>query len=134
MKITYVKNNPKSEYYFEERKAIKQFINSINMKNKNIILKFSASWCGPCNYSTLELEKTLNDLKYSNNNASIKNQLVGKMETLILDIDIDKYENIASYFKIRSLPTVVTYFNGDVELVRNSLSYNEWISLFKELH
>jgi thiol-disulfide isomerase/thioredoxin len=134
MKITYVKNNPKAEYYFEERNSIKQFLKSENMKNKNIILKFSASWCGPCNYSRLELEKTLNDLKYSNNNASIKNQLVGKMETLILDIDIDKYENIASYFKIRSLPTVVTYFNGDVELVRNSLSYNEWISLFKELH
>jgi thiol-disulfide isomerase/thioredoxin len=133
MKITYVQNKPESEIYFEERNSIKQFLKSESMKNKNIILKFSASWCGPCNYSTLELEKTLNDLKY-NNIDSIKNHLVNKLDTIIIDIDVDKNENIASYFKVSSLPTIVTYFNGDVELVRNSLSYDEWISLFKELH
>lgn len=134
MKITYVQNKPNTEYFFQERNAIKQFLKSENMKSKNIILKFSASWCGPCNYSKLELEKVLYDLKNSNNNVSINNQLSGKMDTLILDIDVDKYENISSFFKIRSLPTIVTYFNGDIELVRNSLSYNEWIALFKELH
>lgn len=134
MKITYLINNEESIYYFKERNAIKNFLNSPEMNGKNIILKFSAKWCGPCNYSTKQLEKLLDDL---NNDAfSVPNvkELENCNDIIIIDIDVDKYDNIASYFRIKTLPTIVTYFNGDVELVRNSIDYNGWISLFKVLH
>ena len=134
MNIHYFENNKNSELYFQNRSEIKNFLKSEQVKNINIVLKFSASWCGPCNYSTLELRKALTQIQLNNDNDNDTYGLNNKKEIIILDIDVDKYDDIASYFKIRSLPTVISYFNGDPELVHNSMSENEWSKLLNSLH
>ena len=134
MNIRHILNSVGSELHFRNRKEIKDYINSSSVKSVNIILKFSASWCGPCKYSTCELHKALNSIKNGNCSKNDESVLSNKRNTIIIDIDVDKYEDIASSFKIKTLPTVITFYNGDIELVNNSMNENEWIKLFKRLH
>mgnify|MGYP005840903599 CR=1 FL=1 len=86
-----------------DRQDIKKFIQNNN--SIHILLKFSASWCGPC--------KILNDIinKLIDNYSSIKEKPTE--DILIIDINVDKQEDISRYFKIRQLPTILTFFNTE---------------------
>lgn len=69
------------------------------------VLKFSASWCGPCKM----LAMTINELEDSS--LSIKN------------IDIDEQLDLATKYNIRSVPTMVI-LEDDVEVKRKTGSMN----------
>lgn len=61
-----------------------------------VVKKFSASWCGPCK----ALAPVFEEVK-SESNASFE------------DIDIDQNPMEAINSKVRSVPTVVVYKNGE---------------------
>jgi len=63
------------------------------------VLKFSASWCGPCKM----LSKTIEDLK---------------TEVPIEDIDIDEQSELAVQYGIRGVPTLVMV-DENVEIKRS---------------
>jgi thioredoxin 1 len=63
------------------------------------VLKFSASWCGPCKM----LSKTLEDVK---------------TDVIIEEIDIDEQSELANEYGIRGVPTLVMV-DENVEIKRN---------------
>lgn len=66
------------------------------------LLKFSASWCGPCKMLTNTIESVKNDIPYE-----------------IEEIDIDENTEMTTKFQVRGVPTLVL-MNGDSEVKRTS--------------
>ena len=64
------------------------------------ILKFSASWCGPCKMLSMTI-------------AGIKDEIPYPIE----EIDIDENSEIAQTFGVRGVPTMVL-IDGDTEVRR----------------
>ena len=60
--------------------------------NKPSILKFTAEWCNPCKTMIPILEE-------------ISNEYDGKID--IYNIDVEDEDELSSYFKVRSVPTMV---------------------------
>lgn len=67
------------------------------------VLKFSASWCGPCKM----LGKTI---------ESVKDQT----DMLIEEVDIDQQTELAKQYQIRGVPTLVLLDNTGNEVKRKS--------------
>lgn len=66
--------------------------------NKVIIIKGSASWCGPCKKC-----KDFVYLQFASYNTPNK---------LFIEVDVDKHSDVASYLRIRKLPTLLSYKDG----------------------
>ena len=63
-------------------------------ETKCTVLKFSASWCGPCqNKDFLKAYHVL------------KEQFVDNPDVLFLELDVDENEELVNDFNIRSIPT-----------------------------
>lgn len=65
------------------------------------VLKFSASWCGPCKALTKTIESA------------------GDLGINILEMDIDDQLTLAAKYDIRTVPTLVIMENG-IELKRKT--------------
>jgi thioredoxin 1 len=66
--------------------------------NQLVLVDFFATWCGPC--------KSI---------APILEELAAEIDedTTICKIDIDKNQDIASKYNIRSIPTILFFKNGE---------------------
>jgi thioredoxin 1 len=87
------------------RDQLKQFVKA----NKVVIVKFKAEWCGPCK----RIDPLFNNLmnQYKNIAYAV--------------VDVDDGSGIASYLRIRSIPTMVSYLDGDVNDILSSSSEND---------
>jgi thioredoxin 1 len=75
--------------------TFKEIINS----EKPTLLDFHATWCGPC--------KTLAPIL-----EDVKKELKGDIR--ILKIDVDKNQQVAARYKIRGVPTMILFKNGEI--------------------
>ncbi len=62
-----------------------------------VLVDFYATWCGPCKMMSPILE-------------DVSGQLKGKAK--VLKIDIDKNPQAASYYNVRSVPTLILFKKG----------------------
>lgn len=62
-----------------------------------VLVDFYATWCGPCKMMSPILE-------------DVSSQLKGKAK--VLKIDIDKNPQAASYYNVRSVPTLILFKKG----------------------
>ena len=67
--------------------------------DKPVLVDFYATWCGPCK----QLSPIVN---------SLKGELAGKM--LVLKVDVDKKKSISKKYKVKSLPTLAIFQNGEI--------------------
>jgi thioredoxin 1 len=74
------------------------FTEKIN-SNTPTLVDFYATWCGPC--------KTMKPIL-----DEVKSKVGDKAN--ILKIDVDKNQQIASVYKIQSIPTLLLFKNGKV--------------------
>lgn len=74
------------------------------------LVDFSATWCGPCRM----LEPNLEELSKDNN---------------VLQVDIDKFQELTESFNIMSVPTLLVFNNG--ELVNQGVGYKSLEDLRK---
>ncbi len=76
-----------------------QFVNEVIEKSKTtpVIVDFWAPWCGPCKQLTPTLEKVVN-------------QKNGKI--ILVKINVDENQAIASQLNIQSIPTVYGFIDG----------------------
>ncbi|MCT4562028.1 MAG: thioredoxin [Crocinitomicaceae bacterium] len=63
------------------------------------LVDFYATWCGPCQ----AMMPTIDQLKQKKGNS-----------LRILKIDVDKNQEVAARFKIRSVPTLMLFKKGEV--------------------
>lgn len=85
-----------------------------------IILKFTATWCGPCKMVQpfLEVQKGL----YPTN------------KFLEVDVDNDNYKQLVEDFGINAMPTFIFYKNGAILSTIVGCDKNELSSKFESLN
>ncbi len=86
-------------------------------QNKPVLVDFFATWCGPC--------KALAPIL-----VEVKHEL--KEQAIVLKIDVDKNQALASKLNVRGVPTLIIYKNGEIVWRQSGvLSKDEIISKVK---
>ncbi len=75
-----------------------RFKDIINSK-KPVLVDFYATWCGPCQALSPVI-------------GEVKKELGTKMK--VIKIDVDKKKSISNKYKIRTLPTLAIFQNGEI--------------------
>jgi len=80
------------------------------------IVDFFATWCGPCKKFAPTFEKTSSDFP----------------NITFMKVDVDRYNPIAKWCRVRSMPTIVMFKDGKkVASKTGAMSYSEfknWIN------
>ena len=79
-----------------KRKEFNQLV-KINSSSL-IIVKCYADWCGPCKNIKEYVYKKIEELNYS--------------KKMLINLNIDEQSDVASFLKVRSVPTLITYYEG----------------------
>jgi len=81
------------------KKITMEKFNTLINSNKPILVDFFAEWCGPCK----TMAPILKDVKAN----------LGEAATII-KVDVDKNQEAANAYQIRSVPTLVLFKNGKI--------------------
>lgn len=87
-------------------------------QEKPVLVDFYATWCGPCKMQEPILDE-------------VKNRL-GE-QVAIIKIDVDKNQQIAGQFGVRSVPTLIIFKKGEIRWRQSGVfPANELERLLKE--
>jgi len=76
-----------------------EFQDILANESKTILLNFSANWCMPCKMMAPILDEVANE--HSD-------------EIVICKVNVEEHPDLAALYKVRSIPTFVSFKNGDV--------------------
>ena len=83
--------------YIEDINEFKQLTTGSGSNNKLVVVDFTASWCGPCQYIGPIFEQ-------------LSKEYVGVVE--FVKVDVDDADDIAALCSIQAMPTFHFYKNG----------------------
>jgi putative thioredoxin len=91
--------SPAASYVFDA--TLERFETEVLLKSKDVpvLVDFWATWCGPCKTLTPILEKLAAEYHGA---------------FLLAKVDVDKEQQLAGYFQIRSVPTVMLLKGGQI--------------------
>ncbi len=67
--------------------------------NKKVLVDLYATWCGPCKMLAPIVEKVSNEVE----------------DLVVLKVDIDENDDIASNFGVEAIPTLLVFENGKLK-------------------
>jgi thioredoxin 1 len=73
--------------------------NSIIQSEIPVLIDFHAEWCGPCKVQSPIL-------------VELAHELAGKVK--VIKIDVDKNQEVAARYQVRSVPTLALFKNGKI--------------------
>jgi thioredoxin 1 len=73
--------------------------NEIINGNTPVLVDFYADWCGPCKMMAPIMQQ-------------VSREMDGKVK--VIKVDVDKNEDVARKYQIRSIPTMILFKNGKV--------------------
>lgn len=73
-------------------KALNDYNKSL-IYNEDLVIYFTAKWCGPCKMMVGVLEE------YAKEEDVVK----------VIKIDVDEYPELANHFEVQSIPTFIKY-------------------------
>lgn len=77
---------------------MKRWVTMVNIEQGNVLLKFSADWCGPCKAF-----------------APVIKKIAEEFTTLKIEsVDIEEKPELAKQFRVKSIPTVILLKDGKV--------------------
>lgn len=103
---------PGNTYNLTKRSELKELV----QKKKPLIIKFTATWCGPCK----KIAPTFNELK----------EKVKHLVDFVI-VDADQGADICSALKVRGYPAFVSYVNGEMAESMLGASESELLAFFK---
>jgi thioredoxin 1 len=71
-------------------------IETISEENEKVLIDFSAEWCGPCQM----MESTINEV-------------AEETDILVVEVDVDEFQETAQQFEVRSVPSYIAKQNGE---------------------
>ena len=87
-------------------------------QDKQVLVDFFATWCGPCKMQAPLLEE-------------LKQRVVDTAS--IIKIDVDQNPQVAAQYQIRSVPTLIIFKNGEIRWKQSGVfPTNELERLIKE--
>ena len=103
---------PGNTYNLTKRTELSELVS----KKKPLIIKFTATWCGPCKRIAPKF-----------------NELVEKVKHLVdvVIVDADNGSDICSALKVKGYPTFVSYVNGEMAESMVGSSESELLAFFK---
>lgn len=88
-----------TKHNFKSRREFREYIN--NNKHKIIIVKIYADWCSPCRAIQADVVRRFNNLKVSDENK------------ILIELSKDENPDVCSSMRIRAIPTIISFINGD---------------------
>lgn len=73
---------------------------SIINSSRPVLVDFYADWCGPCKQMPAILKQVKDEMKE---------------QVRIIKVDVDRNPNIATKYKIRSIPTLMIFKDGEAK-------------------
>ena len=96
------------------QKQFSSFEELLSSSDLPVLVDFYATWCGPCQMMVPILEQV---------SSQTKDRL------MVVKIDTDKYEQLASQYHINALPTLVLFKNGaEIDRIEGVLQPAQLIS------
>tara|TARA_B100000902_G_C27319015_1_gene923145 strand:- start:678 stop:1052 length:375 start_codon:yes stop_codon:yes gene_type:complete len=99
----------------ETRNQLKEYIK----KNNIVIVKVSATWCGPCKKIAPQVNQLFSQM---NNNVS-----------MVL-VDADKGSDICNFLRVKTVPHLVNYINGSPQDILTSSKNEDVLKFFNSTH
>ena len=81
------------------KKLDQQSFHSHISSNDVVVVKFGATWCGPCKTIEPMLEKLSQEF----------------IDISFTEIDVEESPGVALEFNVRSLPTIMAWKNGEIQ-------------------
>lgn len=81
--------------HYEGENVVDSLLASAVLEKGVTVVDFFATWCGPCR----ALGPVLDELSM-------------EVEYRILKVDVDKYPDLAAFYGVRSIPTLVIFKDG----------------------
>lgn len=85
--------------FIKEIMSEEEFYETVSGANTPVLVDFWATWCNPCKMQTPILEELAEELKD---------------KITVLKVDVDQNEKLAYELKIRSIPALFLYKDGDL--------------------
>ena len=104
---------PGEKVIIRERKTFQNYVKT----NPYVIVKVSATWCGPCKRCSPCVEKCYKQMPTNIN---------------MVVLDADDCADVCSYLKIKSVPTLITYVNGNPHNYLVSSNEDDIIDFFQQ--
>lgn len=75
-------------------------LSEVLSENEKVLVKFGASWCGPCRVMSKRIDKM------------VKEGFEEKTSTKTFSVDIEEQAGVGIDYKIKGIPTFVFFKNG----------------------